>query len=145
MLQVNFTTDDTGIPHFGADKPYRGKEDNFQVSVASFLSYHPGHLLFFHVPNGGYRNAREGAKFKKMGVKAGVSDIILIEPIGPYSGLVIELKAKGGNLRPSQTDFLKAVRERGFLVAVCWNLDAVKEVVDSYLSASFHWVTSTTL
>jgi hypothetical protein len=37
----------------------------------------PG-VVYFHVPNGGSRNAAEGARFKAIGVKAGVPDLIFL-------------------------------------------------------------------
>lgn len=51
---------------------------------------------WFHAPNGEARNARTGAKLKKMGVKKGVPDIFIWRPFA-FGGrrrcaLVIELK-----------------------------------------------------
>ena len=47
-----------------------------------------------HIPNGGYRHPLEALKLKKMGVKAGVSDLFLAYPNPNYHGLWIELKVK---------------------------------------------------
>src|SRR5271157_2112047 len=56
--------------------------------------------LLIAIPNGGYRNAREAARLKMMGVRAGVSDYFLpcLNRGGPWPlktkyGFWIELKA----------------------------------------------------
>ena len=49
-----------------------------------------------HSPNGGKRNAREAAKFKRMGTRSGFPDLFLAYPNKQYAGLFIELKAEGG-------------------------------------------------
>lgn len=48
--------------------------------------------LTYHPANGGKRNPREAAKFKKMGVRPGIPDIVLPVPSGKYPSLYIELK-----------------------------------------------------
>jgi hypothetical protein len=53
-----------------------------------------------HIPNGGYRHPLEALKLKKMGVKAGVSDLFLAYPNPNYHGLWIELKSEKGKISP---------------------------------------------
>lgn len=130
--------------HHGKDKPYPGKEDNLQAATATWLRMQHPDVLAFHVPNGGNRPTRTnrrgrtyspaGVRLKQMGALAGVSDWLIMEPRGSYHGLALELKAKGGSLQPSQSDFLERMAARGYATAVCWNLDSFKETVEKYLS-----------
>jgi len=53
-------------------------EDNLQIAVCKLLDAIK--LDWFHCPNGGKRNYWTGANLKKMGVKAGVPDVIIINP-----------------------------------------------------------------
>lgn len=128
----------------GRDKPHYGSEDGLQMTIANYLlSYHPD-LLWFHVPNGGKRNQLEAKKFKRMGVRAGVSDLIFLEPRKGYNGLIIELKSaikrmnKGkivtakGRLTDSQKNFLSMSNDRNYKTFVAWSFDAVKEILDEY-------------
>lgn len=46
-----------------------------------------------HYPGGGFRKIREAGRFKKMGVRAGVSDYFLPVARGAYHSLWVELKA----------------------------------------------------
>jgi hypothetical protein len=127
-----------GIDHHGKDKPYPFAEDSLQIACATYLRAQYPNVVWFHSPNGGSRNAIEAAKLKQMGVRPGVSDIIILEPrelhgIKPC-GLIIELKAKGGKLQDTQASFIMDVQARGFMAAVVWNFDAFKELIDEYLA-----------
>jgi hypothetical protein len=55
-------------------------------------------VVYFHVPNGGSRNAVEGARFKAIGVKAGVPDLVFFAYQRFYT---LELKEPGGRGRLS--------------------------------------------
>ena len=126
-----------GIDHYGKEAPYKGKEDELQKWCAQYLSYQPD-CLFFHVPNGGSRNRIEAAKLKGMGTRAGVADLIILHPTSAvygYPGLFVELKVAGGKLSPAQNEFLLASDVRGYQVAVCWNFDGFKELVDGFLKS----------
>ena len=87
--------------------------------------------LLFHVPNGGNRNAREGAKFKAMGVIAGVSDFIFI-----FEGkiLCIELKVLGGSQSLKQKYWERIVREEGAEYSIVWNLEEFKTYINNVIS-----------
>ena len=113
----------------GKDKPYMGKEDDLQKSVCRYLSLEK--LLFHHSPNGGKRNFFEAVKFKAMGVKAGFPDIAIYEPMGNYHGLMIELKVKGGKATKLQMEWLRLLQAKGYMVAICYSLDAVIQLIKS--------------
>ena len=68
-------------------------EDTEQIAVIQWSEYNMNHFpelkWLHHCPNGGSRNKLEAVKLKQMGVKAGVSDLILPYPKGSYCGLYI--------------------------------------------------------
>ena len=111
-------------------------EDDLQMQVADYLNLLPsiGYYGWFHVPNGGKRNPREAARFKRMGVKAGVPDIIIESKTNgaPY-GAFIELKA-GKN---TETDEQRVWSTRlivysGRRGALCRSLDEVIEALKKW-------------
>lgn len=120
------------IHTLGEDKPYTAGEDYFQRAVARYIWAQFPKVLWFHPPNGGYRNAREGAKFKEMGVKAGVSDLIFLEPRLDYHGLIIELKTKKNQPNENQMEFLQKAADRNFLCVVCYNFESVEKTLKKY-------------
>jgi len=59
-------------------------------------------------------NARVGAMRKRMGVRAGVHDLIILEPNKKYHGMTLELKVKGGKVSQEQLEFQLAAQRRGY-------------------------------
>ena len=94
---------------------------------------YPGLELIHAIPNERI-GARQGAKFKREGVKAGVPDLCLPVPRGGYHGLYLETKRKGGDKpRPNQRWWIKNLIAQGYAVNVCYGFDELKESVIRYL------------
>lgn len=91
-----------------------------------------GDLMHFHVPNGGSRNIIEATKLKKMGVRPGVSDIIICHPKKTQIAF-IELKVGKNKLTDSQKLFIKVVEKLGHFTALVRSLDEFKEVLRMFL------------
>ena len=72
-------------------------------------------LCLFHVPNGMFSNAREGAKFKAQGVISGVPDLIFV-----WNGIThyIEVKTQTGYLSKNQKTLHAKWSEQGVEVKV---------------------------
>jgi hypothetical protein len=89
----------------------RRLEDQIQRAVVNHLTVRgvPG-LVFFHVPNGGRRGKIEGAIFKSLGVKPGVSDLILLHK-GRFFAL--EIKTPKGSPTATQKQFIENVKAAG--------------------------------
>lgn len=92
----------------------------------------------YAIPNGGTRSAREGARMKAQGVKAGVSDLHLPIARGGFHGLWIELKApahgktKAGKPTQAQLDWLNKMAKQGHCTAVCIGWQAAADTIKSY-------------
>jgi hypothetical protein len=86
-------------------------------------------LVFFHVPNGGSRGRVEAAIFKAMGVRAGVSDLILV-----HAGKIfaLELKAPGGRASEAQMEFLSDIDRAGAYTAMPTGLDAALATLEAW-------------
>lgn len=119
------------------------REDQLTMSCVRYFRMKYPDELIFHVANQRKTTARRGAKLKKMGVVAGVSDLHIPISRGGYLGLVIELKYEknvNGTMRranyptPTQLQFLQRMHDYGYAVAVCWNLDEFMQTVDDYMS-----------
>lgn len=79
------------------------------------------------------RNAREAARFKRMGVKAGVPDLFLPVSRGGCHGLFIELKAPHGRLSDHQRGWLESLKASGYAVSVCYGCDEARRDILRYL------------
>jgi hypothetical protein len=81
-------------------------------------------VVFFHVPNEGRRSKQEAAILARMGVSAGVPDLIILDKPPnnlSYVGAAIEVKRiLNGKTSEKQSDWLILFAERGWATAVCY-------------------------
>lgn len=95
----------------------------------------------YHVPNGGFRNAREARRFKLEGVKKGVLDINLDIPKQGsqwphepgYHGLRIEMKSEKGKLTIDQNVWIARHTKNGYKAVVCRSWTEAAKVICDYL------------
>lgn len=90
--------------------------------------------LMYHVPNGGRREAKEGAALKRQGVKAGVPDICLPVAKDGFFGLYIELKVGRNKTTPLQNIWIKRLQDMNYKVEVCYGWLKAREIIESYLN-----------
>ena len=98
---------------------------------------HPVLKWTYHTPNGGRRSKAEAGRFKAMGVRAGVVDIInsFKGPSGA-SGFACELKAPGEVPTEKQKEFLAVASSDGFVTGVCDTFDQFLALMHQYLGVS---------
>jgi len=101
-----------------------------QAKLAEYLDMQG--YCWCHVPNGGNRDAKTGAKMKKQGVKPGVPDVLIFDHVGICNGVAIELKRqKGGKLRETQVEWLDKLDARGWYTTVCRGADEAIDWLES--------------
>lgn len=132
-------------------KPKRSLEDDHQVALMKWAAIRrlpringvlPHSVLadyLIHVPNGGSRNKAEAAKFKRMGVKAGVSDLLLAIPTANHHGLWVEMKAPYTSSKdknypsPEQRDWINKMNNAGYRAVVCWGWHQAQDEIEQYI------------
>lgn len=113
-------------------------EDEEQMAVVEWARLQMGRWpeleWLYHIPNGGKRGKIEAARFKAMGVKAGVPDLCLPVPMGRYHGLYIEMKRReGGKLSSDQRRWIEGLRANGYCVWRCDGAQQAIAVLEAYL------------
>lgn len=109
------------------------KEDFEQIVCANWLRGLG--VPWYHVPNGGRRDEIEGAKFKRMGVSAGVPDICICVARKGYHGLYIELKRKfGGKLSESQIRWKNDLIREGYAWYMAQGHEECIKIISNYLN-----------
>ncbi|MCM1299619.1 MAG: VRR-NUC domain-containing protein [Firmicutes bacterium] len=112
-------------------------EDAEQINLIKWAEFqsckYPELELLFHIPNGGKRNVREAARFKMLGVKAGVPDLCLPVPRGGYHGLYIEMKSPEGRTTAYQKKWLERLAQQGYDTAVCHSFEEAQEKIIKYM------------
>jgi len=77
--------------------------------------------IIFAVPNGGARDAREGANLKVQGVLAGVPDLIMLIPLGVTC--LIEMKARDGTISKPQHELHPHIEALGHTLIVAYSAE----------------------
>lgn len=140
----------------GYDEALKALED-WQRGVTGKFRRHPGHAeddlqmqcvrwfrlqfpklarLLHHSPNGGRRDAREGARFKHMGTQAGFPDLILLVAANGYHALMLELKTRTGRQQDTQKEYQQLVEAQGYRYVVIRSFDQFRETIKDYLIVS---------
>lgn len=133
-------------------KPSNTKESEEQLQAKCYQWFHNQFPalrgLLFHIPNGGNRSEREGAKFKAIGVVPGIPDLMLCVPltkprsvydVAPkkYShGLFIELKADKGVLSAKQIKVHEKLKSAGYDVETINSFSDFEELVRNWINDS---------
>lgn len=106
----------------------KNSEEYIQIYIISFLRKLSleDDFIALHIPNGGYRSKKEGAKLKLMGVIAGAPDILILK-----NGIThfIELKKLSGKLSPAQSIFISKANCHGFRTSIIY-ADDVKSAIN---------------
>lgn len=126
----------------------REQEDDLARAVADFLRLAwPAQLPWWHTPNGGsraqvvrtdhrtgktYRFSPEAAKLKKMGVLAGVPDLLFILPNGQAA--FIELKVADNGLSDDQVGLKAELEACHCGYAVARSVNDVERICSGWLS-----------
>lgn len=115
-------------------------EDTEQMGVIDWANWNlqrfPELKMLYHVPNGGKRNPKEAARFKAMGVKAGVPDLCLPVPMNGYAGLYIEMKYGSNRTTAAQKEWIKNLKEYGYKATVCYGGAEATAELEAYLQGS---------
>ena len=111
------------------------KESDFQSVGAEWLdimaSIHG--FIWFHPPNGGWRDKRTAARFKREGVKPGILDCVIIFPPDGHVAMA-ELKSATGYLSADQKAVITNLNAIGVETAVCYTLRELTEFVSGLIS-----------
>lgn len=115
--------------------PTEHQEQSTVISWADIQSLVlPELRLLFAIPNGGKRNVITATMLKREGVKAGVPDLCLPVPRGPFYGLYIEMKRRGGNTSKEQDWWIGQLIKQGYQVVVCFGAEEAISAVMQYLN-----------
>ena len=111
-------------------------EELLQINCITWFDYQYPQLkkLLFAVPNGGKRHIVTATNLKKQGVRAGVSDLVLLYPCTDYPFMCLELKTPKGTQEDSQKEFQKSVESVGGLYVLIRTFDEFKDIIVRYMT-----------
>jgi hypothetical protein len=71
------------------NKKFWGPEDHINYTIVQYLDYQYKHVLYMHAPNEGKRSFTAQGKFKALGGKRGVPDLLIFNPCSGFVGLAL--------------------------------------------------------
>lgn len=112
-------------------RPKREAEEDIQAGVIALLrSCADPAVIYFHCPNGLHSNPIHVARFKRLGLKAGVADLCLVLPKGRAAFL--EVKAKDGRQSEAQKAFQIHCELNGTPYAIVRSISEAEQVLSDW-------------
>jgi len=107
------------------------EEDRIHIAILAYLEWAlPTKATpAWHTPNGGARDARSGAKMKKLGARAGFPDLAFIHKGKFYA---LEVKAKIGKQRANQLWWEVEINNAGGFYEVVRSVDDAKVALQKW-------------
>jgi len=109
------------------------EETGNQIAVFDWLRAMNLDKVAFHIANERACSPQYGALLKRMGTKAGVSDIFIARKSRAYIGAWIEMKSAKGKLTPKQKEFLEAAAQEGYYTKVAYSSEEAINAIKWYL------------
>jgi hypothetical protein len=115
--------------------PIQSEANLQQQCVKWFDMQYPQYSRYlFHIRNGGsIKSAREGLKFKRMGVRKGIPDLFLSLPTSEWHGMYIELKKKGGKPSHEQLENCRHFRNVRYECEIIDDFDTFVRIVKLHM------------
>jgi len=100
-------------------------EDAIQCAVFDHIRVRGSRdLVAWHTPNGGKRNRIEAARFKVLGIRAGVLDVVAV-----HRGRIFTLE---GSATEAQLEFIADMERAGAYTCVAEGLDRALAVLEAW-------------
>jgi hypothetical protein len=100
------------------------------VAVLQWIETVAPELIVFHPASGEFRDAITAGKLKRMGVRRGIPDLVILPPDGRAAFL--EIKSPTGRLSPEQQDFGAWCAAHGYRWGVARGIDDARRVFDDW-------------
>lgn len=117
------------------DKPLSKKRGNMetklQIAAVNYIRMAFPDVLCFAVPNGGKRTMIEASMLKKMGVMAGVSDLLLFW-VGGMGAIELKRPDKAAYASDAQMAFAEMWQSRGGKFALLNSLEGIESTLKAW-------------
>lgn len=108
-------------------------EDGIQAEIVGLLQVAAiDGLMWFAIPNGGFRDWNTARILKETGVRAGVADIFLGHQALGLHFLEVKTPARGSGLSQDQRDFRDECEAKGFRYGVARSRDEAQDILTEW-------------
>ncbi len=110
-----------------------GAETIEQIKVVNWIRQCTT-LPVLHIAGERKCSPQYGAILKRMGTRAGVSDIFIPRAVDGYHGAWIELKTITGRATPAQIAFLEDMEKEGYHTAIAYGAEQCIAIIRDFYS-----------
>lgn len=112
---------------------YLTEEDRLHIGLLEYIRLQYPKALVHHSANEGKRTPFEQFKIKRLGLKKGFPDLIII-----FNGrnLALELKTSKGKPSDEQEAWIEVLQAHGWTGQITYGFDEAKEVVDKFCKST---------
>ena len=114
----------------GKDKPYKGYEYKFQMALVEAMQYRGFEPTY--TPNDANLSKAECKRLGRMGIREGMPDLMLYR-----HNIAIELKVRGGSVKPAQKNTMAWLTDCGWTCFVVWSFPAAMGLLDRIKRGEF--------
>lgn len=109
-------------------------EQQLHFRIAELLRRQPNHHVVGWHTNNNPRSAKDGARLKRMGMRAGVADWLFLVPneSDPASLYSLELKTEKGRPSPEQLDWKNYINDVGHYAEIAYGWDHAIRILGAW-------------
>lgn len=110
-----------------------GPEQVQQIILFDWIRNNKLDDFIFHVANERRCSPQHGAVLKRMGVMAGVADVIVARASRSWNGMFLEMKSENGRISPAQSKFMASMHREGYATLVAYSGQEAIYHIQDYL------------
>ena len=109
------------------------KEYQLQKAIVTYIKLQYPNVLYCASAGGLRTSMTQAVKMKASGYIKGYPDLSILEPIGNFHSLFLEVKTKKGRPTKEQLWWREKLNERNFVSEIVYGYDEAVAVIDRYL------------
>ncbi len=118
-------------------KKNRDDEHQLQCLIVKWFDLFFPNILMYAIPNGARTSMWTAKKLKKEGLRKGMTDLVIAEPVAGYCGAYIETKIPDTSPNKDQREKMRQLKDKGYFVAWYRTYQEGKAIIMGYLSGHF--------
>ena len=110
------------------------KERDIQKAIVNYIKLQYPNVLYCASAGGLRTSIKQARMMKATGYVKGFPDLVVMEPVGKFHGLFLEIKTKKGRATKEQLLWRHKLNDRNYVCEITYGFEETKEVIDRYIN-----------
>jgi|TARA_R100000482_G_C5130787_1_gene151752 hypothetical protein len=110
------------------------KERDIQKAIVNYIKLQYPNVLYCASAGGLRTSIKQARMMKATGYVKGFPDLMVMEPVGKFHGLFLEIKTKKGRATKEQLLWRHKLNGRNYVCEITYGFEETKEVIDRYIN-----------